>query len=225
MKSWEDWKPPVRRLLEVFGGARHDCGAGEIGGDVDAVEDPHSSLCSMIDRESTSAVATIRNSLVVVEDKLPVEAVEDNFELPVEIEEPLAVSREAEDESELTVCLEKDRAVGSKDVAVVVAEGTVCNDQLSADWAMTAACRNSEHQFVNIDWFVVVAATEASELSVCLEKDTAVDEEAEEKGGVELPTLSEEVGAEDELGVGAVVTNVAELVVTDSGDEGGEPVV
>ena len=79
----------------------------------------------MIDRESTSAVATIRNSLEVVEDELPVEAVEDNFELPVEIEELLAVSREAEDESELIVCLEKDRAVGSKDVAIVVAEGTV----------------------------------------------------------------------------------------------------
>ena len=106
-----------------------------------------------------------------------------------------------------------------------MAEGTVCSDQFSVDWAMTVACRNSEHQFVNIDWFVVVAATEASELSVCLEKDTAVDEEVEEKGGVDLSTISEEVDAEDELGVGAIVTNVAELVVTDSGDEGGEPVV
>ena len=90
---------------------------------------------------------------------------------------------------------------------------------------MTAACINSEHQFVNIDWFVVVAATEASELSVCLENDTAVDEEPEVKGGVELSTISGEVDAKDELGVGAAVTNVAELVVTDSGEEGGEPVV
>ena len=127
MKSWEDWKPPVRRLLEVFGGARHDCSAGEIGGDVDVVEDPHSSLCSMIDRESTRAVATIRNSLLQLEDellvdKLLVEAVESNFELPVEIGELLAVYREAD--------------------TVVVVDGTVCRNQFNIDWAITAACRN-----------------------------------------------------------------------------------
>ena len=132
MKSWEDWRPPVRRLLEVFGEARHDCMAGEIGGDIDAVEDPHSSLCSMIDRESTRAVATIRNSLVVFEDELLEEAVESNFELPVDIEELLAVS-------ELSVCLEKDTAVDSKAGAVVVADGTVCRNQFSIDWTITAA--------------------------------------------------------------------------------------
>ena len=135
MKSWEDWRPPVRRLLEVFESARHDCGAGEIGGDVDVVELLQSSLCSLIDRESTRAVATIRNSLVVFEDKLLVEAVESNSELPVEIEELLAVS-------ELSVCLEKDTAVDSKAGAVVVADGTVCRNQFNVDWTITAACRN-----------------------------------------------------------------------------------
>ena len=134
MKSWEDWRPPVRRLLEVFESARHDCSAGEIGGDVDVVELLQSSLCSLIDRESTRAVATIRNSLVVFEDKLLVEAVESNSELPVEIEELLAVS-------ELSVCLEKDTAVDSKAGAVVVAVGTVCRNQFSIDWTITAACR------------------------------------------------------------------------------------
>ena len=134
MKSWEDWRPPVRRLLEVFESARHDCGAGEIGGDVDVVELLQSSLCSLIDRESTRAVATIRNSLVVFEDKLLIEAVESNSELPVEIEELLAVS-------ELSVCLEKDTAVDSKAGAVVVAVGTVCRNQFSIDWTITAACR------------------------------------------------------------------------------------
>ena len=134
MKSWEDWRPPVRRLLEVFESARHDCGAGEIGGDVDVVELLQSSLCSLIDRESTRAVATIRNSLVVLVEELLVEAVESNFELPVEIEELLAVS-------ELSACLEKDTAVDSKAGAVVVAVGTVCRNQFSIDWTITAACR------------------------------------------------------------------------------------
>ena len=114
---------------------RHDCIAGEIGGDVDVVELLQSSLCSLIDRESTRAVATIRNSLVVFEDKLLVEAVESNSELPVEIEELLAVS-------ELSVCLEKDTAVDSKAGAVVVADGTVCRSQFNVDWTITAACRN-----------------------------------------------------------------------------------
>ena len=114
---------------------RHDCSAGEIGGDVDVVEQLQSSLCSLIDRESTRAVATIRNSLVVFEDKLLVEAVESNSELPVEIEELLAVS-------ELSVCLEKDTAVDSKAGAVVVADGTVCRNQFNVDWTITAACRN-----------------------------------------------------------------------------------
>ena len=134
MKSWEDWRPPVRRLLEVFESARHDCGAGEIGGDVDVVELLQSSLCSLIDRESTRAVATIRNSLVVLVEELLAEAVESNSELPVEIEELLAVS-------ELSVCLEKDTAVDSKAGAVVVAVGTVCRNQFSIDWTITAACR------------------------------------------------------------------------------------
>ena len=101
---------------------RHDCSAGEIGGDVDVVEQLQSSLCSLIDRESTRAVATIRNSLVVFEDELLVEAVESNFELPVEIRELLAVYREAN--------------------TVVVADGTVCRNQFNVDWTMTAACRN-----------------------------------------------------------------------------------
>ena len=78
-------------------------------------------------------MATIRNSLVV--DELPVEAVESNFELPVEIEELLAVS-------ELSVYLEKDTAVDSKAGAVVVADGTVCRNQFNVDWTITAACRN-----------------------------------------------------------------------------------
>ena len=122
MKSWEDWRPPVRRLLAVF----------ENGGDVDIVEQLQSSLCSLIDRESTRAVATIRNSLLHLEDELLVEAVESNFELPVEIE----------DVSELSVCLEKDTAVDSKAGAVVVADGTVCRNQFNVDWTITAACRN-----------------------------------------------------------------------------------
>ena len=122
LKSWEDWRPPVRRLLEVFESARHDCGAGEIGGDVDVVELLQSSLCSLIDRESTRAVATIRNSLVVFEDKLLVEAVESNFELSVEIGELLAVYREAD--------------------TVVVVDGTVCRNQFNIDWTIAAACRN-----------------------------------------------------------------------------------
>ena len=121
MKSWEDWRPPVRRLLAVF----------ENGGDVDIVEQLQSSLCSLIDRESTRAVATIRNSLLHLEDELLVEAVESNFELHVEIE----------DASELPVCLEKDTAVDSKAGAVVVADGTVCRNQFSIDWTITAACR------------------------------------------------------------------------------------
>ena len=127
MKSWEDWRPPVRRLLTVFGGARHDCWAGEIGGDVDVVELLQSSLCSLIDRESTRAVATIENSLLQLEDELLVdellvEAVESNFELPVEIGELLEVNREAD--------------------TVVVADGTVCRNQFNIDWTITAACRN-----------------------------------------------------------------------------------
>ena len=67
---------------------------------------------------------------------------------------------------------------------------------------------------------------EATEDSFLLERtiefDVAVDEEAEEKGGDVLSTLSEGVDAEDELGAGAIIT---ELVVTEPGDEGGEPVV
>ena len=106
---------------------RHDCSAGEIGGDVDVVEQLQSSLCSLIDRESTRAVATIRNSLLQLEDellvdKLLVEAVESNFELPVEIGELLAVYREAD--------------------TVVVVDGTVCRNQFNIDWTITAACRN-----------------------------------------------------------------------------------
>ena len=97
---------------------RHDCSAGEIGGDVDVVEQLQSSLCSLIDRESTRAVATIRNSLLQLEDellvdKLLVEAVESNFELPVEIGELLAVSGEAD--------------------TVVVADGSVCRNQFNID--------------------------------------------------------------------------------------------
>ena len=92
---------------------RHDCSAGEIGGDVDVVEQLQSSLCSLIDRESTRAVATIVNSLVMFEDKLLVEAVESNFELPVEIGELLAVSGEAD--------------------TVVVADGSVCRNQFNID--------------------------------------------------------------------------------------------
>ena len=69
------------------------------------------------------------------EDELLEEAVERNFELPVDIEELLAVSK-------LSVCLEKDTAVDSKAGAVVVADGTVCRNQFNVDWAITAACRN-----------------------------------------------------------------------------------
>ena len=68
-----------------------------------------------------------------------------------------------------------------------------------------------------------MAATEGSFLlERTIEFDVAVDEEAEEKGGDVLSTLSEGVDAEDELGAGAIIT---ELVVTEPGDEGGEPVV
>ena len=67
---------------------------------------------------------------------------------------------------------------------------------------------------------------EATEVPLLLDRavelDIAVVEEAEEKGGDVLTTLSEGVDDEDELGVGAAVT---ELVVTEPGDEGGEPVV
>ena len=74
----------------------------------------------------------------------------------------------------------------------------------------------------SIDWFVAVAATEGSLLlERTVEFDVAVVE-AEEKGGVELTTLSEGVNDEDELGAGVIVT---ELVVTEPGDEEGEPVV
>ena len=59
-------------------------------------------------------------------------------------------------------------------------------------------------------------------LDRAVEIDVAVDEEAEEKGGDIPATLSEGEIFEDELGVGAAVT---ELVVTEPGDEGGEPVV
>ena len=114
---------------------RHDCSAGEIGGDVDVVEQLTFSQCSLIDWEITIEVATIENSLLQLEDELLVEAVDSNFELPVDIGELLAVS-------ELSVYLEKDTAVDSKDVAVVVADGTVFRNQFNIDWAMTAACRN-----------------------------------------------------------------------------------
>ena len=76
----------------------------------------------MIDRESTRAVATIRNSLLHLKDGLLVEAVESNFELPVEIGELLAVYREAD--------------------TVDVVDGTVCRNQFNVDWTITAACRN-----------------------------------------------------------------------------------
>ena len=67
-----------------------------------------------------------------------------------------------------------------------------------------------------------MAATEDSLLlERTVEFDVAVVE-AEEKGGVELTTFSEGENDEDELGAGAAVT---ELVVTEPGDEGGEPVV
>ena len=68
-----------------------------------------------------------------------------------------------------------------------------------------------------------MAATEGSFLlERTIEFDVAVDEEAEEKGGDVLSTLSEGVDAEDELGAGAIIT---ELVAIEPGDEGGEPVV
>ena len=74
---------------------RHDCSAGEIGGDVDVVEQLQSSLCSLIDRESTRAVATIRNSLLQLEDELLVDIVEDISELSVELEIETAVDSKA----------------------------------------------------------------------------------------------------------------------------------
>ena len=68
-----------------------------------------------------------------------------------------------------------------------------------------------------------MAATEGSFLlERTIEFDVAVDEEAEEKGGDVLSTLSEGVDAEDELGAGVIIT---ELVAIEPGDEGGEPVV
>ena len=148
---------------------RHDCSAGEIGGDVDVVEQLQSSLCSLIDRESTRAVATIRNSLLQLEDELLVDIAEDVSELSVCLEKDTAVDSKAgavvvlfvakllveavesnlelpveivEDVSELSVYLEKDTAVDSKAGAVVVADGTVCRNQFNVDWTITAACRN-----------------------------------------------------------------------------------
>ena len=68
-----------------------------------------------------------------------------------------------------------------------------------------------------------MAATEGSLLlERTVEIDVAVVEEAEEKGGDVLATLSEGVDAEDELGAGVIIT---ELVAIEPGDEGGEPVV
>ena len=76
---------------------------------------------------------------------------------------------------------------------------------------------------MSIDWFIAVEATgDSLLLDRAVEIDVAVVEEAEEKGGDVLATLSEGVDAEDELGAGAIIT---ELVVTEPGDEGGEPVV
>ena len=67
---------------------------------------------------------------------------------------------------------------------------------------------------------------EATEVPLLLDRavelDIAVVEEAEEKGGDVLATLSEGEIFEDKLGAGAAVT---ELVVTEPGDEEGEPVV
>ena len=75
---------------------RHDCSAGEIGGDVDVVEQPTFSQCSLIDWEITIEVATIENSLLQLEDELLVDIVEDISELSVELEIETAVDSEAE---------------------------------------------------------------------------------------------------------------------------------
>ena len=76
---------------------------------------------------------------------------------------------------------------------------------------------------MSIDWFIAVEATgDSLLLDRAVEIDVAVVEEAEEKGGDVLATLSEGVDAEDELGAGVIIT---ELVAIEPGDEGGEPVV
>ena len=74
---------------------RHDCSAGEIGGDVDVVEQPTFSQCSLIDWEITIEVATIENSLLQLEDELLVDIVEDISELSVELEIETAVDSKA----------------------------------------------------------------------------------------------------------------------------------
>ena len=74
---------------------KHDCSAGEIGGDVDVVEQPTFSQCSLIDWEITIEVATIENSLLQLEDELLVDIVEDISELSVELEIETAVDSKA----------------------------------------------------------------------------------------------------------------------------------